>query len=139
MNIMNLPEIQDAVEKDIIIDLSQLDSESTRTPELHHKYLRIYTEIQIQYKSSESKYNSCRREKWEHYSGKGERPYPSKLLKADIPVVLEGDEELIRCKDKMEYFKTILQYLEEVLKIINNRSFQINNAVKWQKFSQGEN
>ena len=40
MNIMNLPEIQDAVEKDIIIDLSQLDSESTRTPELHHKYLR---------------------------------------------------------------------------------------------------
>ncbi len=134
---MNLSEIQNEFDKDVKIDIYQLDKESLRTPEIHHKYLKLHSEIKLIHKSAENKYKVCYRDKWEHYSGKGDRPYPGKLLKTEIPNVLEGDDELIKYKDKMEYVKSILEYLEEVIKILNNRSFHISNAIKFQQFSQG--
>lgn len=134
---MNLSEIQNEFDKDSKINIYELDKESLRTPEIHHKYLKLYSEIKLIYKSADNKYKICYRDKWEHYSGKGERPHPDKILKSDIPIVLEGDEELIKYKGKAEYIKSILEYLEEVIKILNNRSFHISNAIKFQQFSQG--
>ena len=136
---MNLSELKSEVDKDISLNMDSLDVDSLKTPEIHHKYLKIYTEIQINFKSAESKYKICRRDKWEYYSGKGEKPYQEKILKVDIPIIMEGDEELIKYKDKMEYLSVILEYLEGVLKSLNNRNWLIKNAIEYQKFLQGVN
>ena len=66
-----------------------------------------------------------------------ENPFDFKILKADIPTYLESDKDLIELQHKISYNKTIVTYLEQVLRSINNRTFTIKNAIEWKKFTSG--
>ena len=37
----------------------------------------------------------------------------------------------------MDYFQVMLNYLDSILKSITNRTYQIKNAIEWQKFIRG--
>ena len=45
---MDLNELQNDVDRDLKIDDTELDLESIRTPQLHNKYLKLYTNIDSQ-------------------------------------------------------------------------------------------
>ena len=47
------------------------------------------------------------------------------------------DEEIRELKGKIDYYETVVEYLQEVVKSISNRSFQIKNAIEWRKFEAG--
>ena len=36
-----------------------------------------------------------------------------------------------------DYYDTMLVYLESILKVIQNRTYQIKNAIEWRKFEAG--
>jgi hypothetical protein len=38
---------------------------------------------------------------------------------------------------KIKYYDITLKYLEDIIKSINNRTYQIKNAIEWQKFQAG--
>ena len=44
---MTLEEIQELVEKDLQINDSELDLESIKIPQLHSKYLKLYTKFKL--------------------------------------------------------------------------------------------
>lgn len=140
---MNLDEIQMMWEQDSQIDNDELHLESTKIPSLHAKYFKIFNNILILKKSQENKFKILRRQKWEYYTGKSspevyvENPFDFKVLKSDIDKYLESDEELIKCLTKVEYHQVMLDYLESILKVILNRTYQIKNAIEWQKFIRG--
>ena len=136
---MTFDELQEIAEKDMKLDKDNLDIESLKIPELQHKYLKHYSKYNILLKQSETEYKILYRKKWEHYSGKGETPFLTKVLKQDMTIYLDADEELSKAKNKMEYYKNILTYIEGILKSLNNRGFQIKNAIDWKKFCEGLN
>ena len=53
---MNIEELYDEVEKDLKIDDTELDLESIRTPQLHNKYLKLYTKHSLQLKRLQDEY-----------------------------------------------------------------------------------
>jgi len=136
---MTFDELQEIAEKDMKLDKDNLDIESLKIPELQHKYLKHYSKYNILVKQSETEYKILYRKKWEHYSGKGETPFLTKVLKQDMTIYLDADEELSKAKNKMEYYKNIIIYIEGILKSLNNRGFQIKNAIDWKKFCEGLN
>lgn len=136
---MTFDELQDIAEKDMKLEKDNLDIESLRIPELQHKYLKFFSNYNLLAKKADSDFKILYRKKWEFYSGKDETPFPLKILKQDMSIYLDSDEELIELKNKLEYYKNILTYLEGILKSLNNRGFQIKNAIDWKKFSEGLN
>ena len=40
-------------------------------------------------------------------------------------------------KQKVEYLKTICDYLDKTIKQISNRGFLIKDAIEWRKFTSG--
>ena len=60
-----------------------------------------------------------------------------KVLKADLDKYFDADPDLIRCTAKIEYYQIMLDYLESILKVIQNRTYQIKNAIEWQRFTNG--
>ena len=140
---MVLEQLQNEAEKDLKIDNEKLDIESLKTPELYAKYLKIYTRWNLLSKQAESEYKVLFRKKWEYYSGKAppsvyqEKPFDLKVLKQDLPTYLESDEELIKSKHKVDYHTAMCDYAERVCKSINNRGFQIKNAIDWKRFLEG--
>ena len=142
---MTLSEIQSQVRKDLKINDLELDIESLRIPSLHSKYLQLLTEHSLLLKKTQGDYAVLKRNKWIYYTGKASEEvykekgdFPLKLkTKYEERTFIEADEEVRELKGKVEYYETVVEYLQEVVKSISNRSFQIKNAIEWRKFEAG--
>ena len=60
------------------------------------------------------------------------------VLKQDLDRLIESDSAVIRQKMKVEYQKEKVSYLENVIKIINNRQWTIRSIIDWTKFTSGQ-
>ena len=50
---------------------------------------------------------------------------------------LDADDKLSGVSLKIEYYDVMLKYIEEILKQITNRTYQIKNAIEYMRFSSG--
>ena len=50
---------------------------------------------------------------------------------------LDADEKLSTSSLKIEYYDTMLTYIESILKVIQNRTYQIKNAIEFMRFNSG--
>jgi len=141
---MDLNELQNDADRDLKIDDTELDMESIRTPQLHNKYLKLYTKYSLQLKKAQDDYKILYRSKWEYYTGKANpdvyeaKPFDLKILKADVGIYLDADKEIQELGQKEAYIQAIVTYLEKILREINNRNWNIRNTIEWKKFIHGE-
>ena len=140
---MTLEELQQSVDRDFKLDDTELDSESIKIPLLHNKYLQHYNKFSLLLKKAEYDHKVLKRQKWEYYTGKSdpsvykEKPFDLKILKADVHIYMDSDEELQKADQKEAYLKQVVNYLEQILRSINSRNFIIKNAIEWKKFTSG--
>jgi hypothetical protein len=117
--------------------------ESVRTPIIHNKYLKYLSKFSLLLKRAEDDYDVLAKDKWEYYTGKAdesvykEKPFDIKVLKQDVDKYIKSDVDLIKLSQKIVYLRTVINYLEGVIRNINNRTFNIKNAIEWKKFTQG--
>jgi len=144
---MTLSDYRQMVEADLKIDETELDSESLRTPQLHSKYLNFLTDEKLKASKLEYDYNRLKKYKWLYYTGKlseeeladfGWEPFQLSILKTDIDRFLNADEELQLISNKLEYQKSVIYYLENIIKVISNRQWNIRSAIDWIKFTNGQ-
>jgi len=140
---MNLDEIQSSWAEDSKLDPDNLHNESIKIPSLHSKYYNIYNNIVLLKKMEENKYKILKKKKWLYYSGKAEpdvykeNPFDHKVLKPDIDKYMDADEEIMRLVSKIEYYQTMLSFIDSILKTILNRTYQIKNAIEFMRFTAG--
>ena len=67
---MNLNDIKNMVKTDLSIDQTVLDTESSRTPQLHNKYLVLFMDERLKLKRIENELLVLRRNKWLYYISK---------------------------------------------------------------------
>ena len=143
---MKLEEIQELWNRDREIDIAELAIESVRIPQLHDKYLKIYIDERIKLKSLEFELSKMVRLKNDYYSGKmaqedleklGWEPFLGKILKGEMHSYLEADEDVFKIKTKIVMMEEKINYLDSIVKMINNRGFQIKSAIDWIKFKSG--
>ena len=141
---MDLEALQNQVDIDLKIDDTELDLESIRTPQLHNKYLKLFTKYSLQLKKVKDDYDGLYKFKWEYYTGKSTmevyqaEPFDLKVLKADVHIYLNADAELQKLGQRQEYLNVVVIYIERVLREINNRNWNIRNTIEWKKFLHGE-
>ena len=143
---MNLEKIQEMWEKDSTIDPDNLHDESLKIPQLHSKYYTVYNTITLLREKARTNYNTIRLERYNYYTGKADPevyekdPFPYKVRDKDaIQRHMEADERLTAADLKIRYYDTTLKFLEEIIKIVSNRTFQIKNSIEWHKFQAGFN
>ncbi len=141
---IDLEKIQVMWEKDSKIDIDNLHTESLNAPVLHAKYFDLYNNIVLLRKRAEQQKRNVRHERYEYYSGKSdpevyqENPFPKKIRDKDtLQKYLDADQKLSQISLKVEYYDVMLKYLEDILKMIHNRTYQIKNAIEYQRFMSG--
>ena len=143
---MNTESLREMVEKDLKIDETDLNTESLKTPQLHNKYLIFYENSKLELEKLEFQEKTIKRDKWLFYSGKmgeddlsrnGWESFEYNILKTDIPMFIDADPDIQRIRAKISLQKSMTSYLEEVIKIINGRQWNIKSAIEWIKFTQG--
>lgn len=143
---MNMEIIKQMVETDLRIDGTELGDESIRIPMLHGKFLNIFHDESLVLRKLDADYRMLRKQKWEWYSGKldedqiktlGWEPFATRILRQDMELYMDADSDLIRIGSKIDLQKAKVEYLDSVIKGINNRNWVIRNAIEWRKFMSG--
>ena len=141
---IDLESLQKMWEEDSEIDKDNLHDESLKIPQLHAKYFDLYNTIFLLRKKADQQRKNIRHERYEYFSGKSdpdvyiEKPFPKKIRDKDtMQKYLDADEKLSTTSLKIDYYDTMLVYLESILKVIQNRTFQIKNAIEFMRFNSG--
>ena len=108
------------------------------------RYMEYYNTFSLMKKERESEMKGLIKEKWIYYKGKApsavykEIPFDLKLTdKKELEMFISADEEVRKLQYKIDYIDQVLYFLDSVLRMINNRNFQIKNAIDWEKFKNG--
>ena len=140
---MNLDELKLQVSQDLRVDDEHLDTESLKNQEIKAKYLDHKSKFELLLFKAKGDYKRLYREKWEYYGGKADakiyatKPFDLKVLKTDLGVYISADEEIIDAENKIGYLETVIDYIKGVIKSVDNRGWDIKNAIEWKKFEAG--
>lgn len=144
---MNIEAILAEWEVDCDINQTDLSTESRRTPKLHAKYYKMLVHERLRLRDLEIKKKELFHDLHEYYTGDmseerlkeldWEPRLTSKVLKSELPIHIDADKTWINMNCKMVVQQEKVTLLEDIIKVINNRSFHINNIISWEKFRNG--
>lgn len=143
---MKTEEIISAWEVDCEIDKTELGKESLRIPQLHSKYLKEFYMAKTAYVKYNQDYKNTSKLKHQYYQGlltkeeldeNGWDPHPLRILKSDMPLYLESDEDLQLIRNKIKLTEDKIEILENIIRTLNNRGYLIKNAIEWERFKMG--
>ena len=142
---MGLDEIMEMWSKDSEIDRTELGEESLRIPQLHSKYYKLFSQERLRLRKMESELKVLKLDKYEFYTQGPTEDTPPEwrlpprgmLLKADVPMYMEADKDIIDLTLKLSYQQEKVDYLENAVKSLVNRNWNIRNAIEWHRFTHG--
>ena len=141
---MTLEELQKEAREDLaIIDQEKLDQESYKNQNIKPKWLEYRTRYDQLLIMRRSDHQRLWREKWEYYGGKADakvyaaKPFDIKVLKTDLQMYIQSDDDILELQSKISYYESIVKYIDGVIKSIDNRGWDIKNAIEWKKFEAG--
>lgn len=144
--IMQLEQILDLWKKDCVLDRTELGEEALKIPSLHSKYYNIYAQERLQLRKFEQDYKVLSKLKYEYYTGTmdyedlkeyGWNPNPLKILRADVPQYIESDKDIVELTLKIAYQKEKVDLLDNIIRSLNSRGYNIKAAIDWEKFKVG--
>jgi len=146
---LQLDEIIEMWKKDSVIDEMNLDESSLKSAQLHSKYLEMISIYKLQLKKREADFKILLKRKWLWYNGKMSKDemdalgweYDAlnglKIMKGDMDYYYDSDPHIQEAQAKIEYIKTIIDTLKEIMDNIKWRHQSIKNAIEWRKFTSG--
>ena len=147
-NLFTIEAIHGLWDVDSKIDDLELDLESLKIPQLHSKYMKIMNDENRILNRMMFTHKMLEKDKFEYYSGKmceedleerNWKPLTLKILKGDISKYIEGDPDIIQNLVMIGDQREKVGLLSSIIGSVNNRSFQITNAIKWKQFTNGIN
>jgi len=134
MAIHKLDDIIKRAERDLYIDPEKLDAAAIKTPMLYHVYLGIFTDVRLVFEKNELEYKKLYSDKYYYYRNDYEI-IPKNA--SEINILIDGDDDIVAKSKKLIYYRETMEYVEKVMKMIEQRSYLIKNAVDWRKFQSG--
>jgi tRNA(Met) C34 N-acetyltransferase TmcA len=140
---MKYEEINDEIEKLLDIDNNKLDSEATRGQRIFTEINRIYIQVSRRLMSLTDQKNSVELHKFKHFTGKltsahyKENPLDVALLKTDVPRYMDTDAVVVEIRNLVKEAEMIVKLVESSLATLKGRSYDIRNAIDFQKFISG--
>ena len=139
---MNLETIQSMWEKDSQIDIIKVHEEAAKIQSLHAKYWDVYNSLKLLKEKAHTQESKVKLDRHNYYTGKSDpevyqaEPFPYKIREKDaVKRYMDADDRVQTIVLKIKYYDVMLSYLEDIVRQINNRSYQLKNIIDWQQLS----
>jgi len=146
---IDLKKVHEMWQTDCIINNNQLDDTSRQTPILHAKYIQIWSTAKLELRRAEYDQKRLLKDKWLYYNGKMDQetikekgwvpdPFDGlKVLKGEMEYYYDSDPEIQKSEEKIQYWKTVIETLTEIIDNLKWRHQTISNIIKWKQFESG--
>lgn len=144
-----LDDVLEEWSQDCEIPKHDLAEASRKTPNLHQKYLEVYTRTRLRLRQAEMDQRTLLKDKWMHYNGKMSKddidarnwsydPLEGlKIMKGDMDKFYDADSDIQASEMKIQYLKEMCDTLKEILDNLKWRHQTIANMIKWKQFEAG--
>lgn len=143
---MNIEKILEEWQVDAKMDRTNLAHEAVIIPQLHHKYFKLLVSERLLLRKLEADMKNLKLDKHEFYTQGHTKetqdkgwvlPPKGMILKADLPMYMDADKEIVELNLRLGYQMEKIELLDSIIKMIMNRNFQIKSAIDWTKFEHG--
>ena len=146
---MTLEQVLEEWAADSKLPKNNLDETSRQTPQLHSKYLTLLTNAKLKLRKAEMDQKSLLKLKWLWYNGKMSEekikelgwdfdPLEGlKIMKGEMDYYYDSDKEIQESELKIQYLKTMIDTLNEIVNNLNWRHQTIGNMIRWRVFEAG--
>ena len=145
---VSLEDLMSMWAEDSVIDETEPGRAMAKIPILHAKYLRILSYHNLMVKKLHNDYQRTKLLKWEYYKGNLNNPEDLKehnlepmvknIMRQDIPMYLDGDNDLNKILLKKVMNQEIADAATSILKELHSRTFQIKSIIEWERFTGGK-
>lgn len=140
---MNLEHLQAQIEKDSVIELTNLSTHSIEVPKISARYQILLMDYMRTQKQIEFKMQKVRKDLLEYYKGYADeeaylhKPLNRKPAAAEVDTYIKADNDWQVIAAKYEHISMKIKLVEEFVKQLNQRTFMIKNAIDYEKFKNG--
>lgn len=140
---MKIEDIMEETEDALQIDETRLDKESLETPKIYGRLLRLRTQEAYTLMKLKWQLKQLYQDKRDYYLGRASpevykaNPFDLKILKSEVDTYVNADAEIGDVSLKIDMQQEKVKYLEDALKQVANRGFQIKNAIDYQRMMNG--
>lgn len=144
---VKLAELTQESEKDIKIDYLKLADEIVHNQNLIGKWMTHQQVYEIKYQFLEIEHKKLLAIKTKYYTGKmsedeimsrGWEIEGTKILKSDLNIWLDDDEEIIKSKKNLLILKQIITLIDKTIDIlIDQKKWTIKNFIDYKKWLEG--
>ena len=146
---MTLEQVLEEWATDSQLPRNNLDEASRQTPTLHAKYLSLLSNTKLRLKRAEMDQKSLLKQKWLWYNGKMSQEEINqlgweydplnglKIMKGEMDYYYDSDKEIQESELKIQYLKTLIDTLNEIVDTLRWRHQTIGNMIKWKVFEAG--
>ena len=135
---MTLEQVLEQWAADSQLPKNNLDETSRQTPALHAKYLTLLSNTKLKLKKAEMDQKKLLKLKWLWYNGKMSEEKIKELNWDYDPLdglkIMKGEME---SEMKIQYLKTMIDTLNEIVNNLNWRHQTVSNMIRWRVFEAG--
>lgn len=144
---MTLKQYQLIAPADLVYNKGDLDDESAKTAQIHNKYLCFYLDETTKLETLNRAFNVLCHELKNYYLGKAdpavykEKPFDIKVrpIKSEVDQWLQADPDFQTADVTIKEQEKVVKYLNDTLKQINQRGYEIRAMIDWIRFKNGLN
>ncbi len=143
---VNIDDLMKEWSQDKHIDASDMEKELLKISHLHGKYLNVMSFHRHLLRKMEIDYKNMKGLREDYYHGRltldelekhGWEQWQTRLSNPEIARKLDTDTELNKMLLKRVAHEEIVNYCENVLKSLHNRTWDLGNFVKYQQLTSG--
>jgi hypothetical protein len=140
-----MQEIIDKVNQMLAVDEANLDREIIRQTKIFSDIQGIYLTEVRKLRDLNVKQDKLKLDRWMYYNGKApaavykKDPMNYTILKSDIDKYLAADALLSEMKMLVGEQEDLVKFLEDALKRIQSRGYELKTAIDWKKWIAGGN
>jgi|TARA_Y100000385_G_scaffold264600_1_gene298118 hypothetical protein len=144
---VKLAELTQESEKDIKIDFLKLTEELAHNQNLIGKWMTYQQVWETKYQFLDLEYRQLLASKTKYYTGKmsedeiiskGWGIEGTKILKADLNIWVDDDNDMIKAKKKMLILKQIITIIDKTIDIlVDQKKWTIKNFIDYKKWLEG--
>ncbi len=144
----SVDEILHEWDRDSVIDKTELGTAILKIGSIKSKYLRYAVESSLLAKKKAADYISLKAVKWDYYKGnmskedlesRNWQPFQYQANTVDsMNRWMDKDTDLINVLLMKAMYEEINKLCVDIVKELNNRTYQINGYIKWEEFLAGK-
>jgi len=133
----SLESLQEELEKDLIIDRTNIQSAAVSNPVIYGKWIKYKADLCRQRIGLEAERITVTRDSLMHNTGRGDDVCMFEFSSTELKVIIPAEDEVMKSNKKVDYIDVMIKFCDGAIESVRQRGFRIRAIIDHQALMAG--